>query len=60
MKLPKFKRKCNFNGKIYKPGQILKISKNENFSKIWNLNEKGYIEPLSEKEFLEIIRKYKK
>lgn len=40
------KKDFDMNGHIYIQGEVLKVSR-ENIDKIWSLNEKGFIEPLS-------------
>ena len=57
MKQIKFKVQCNVKNKEYKKGDIFKPKK-ENMSLINKLNEKGYIEPLTEKELLEVYNSF--
>ena len=58
MKVIKFRKNCNFNGKEYKAGDELK--KVTNYSDLWKLNEKGFIKPLSENEFIKLKKQSKK
>lgn len=58
MKGIKFKKNCNFNEKEYNIGDELK--KVINYSDLWKLNEKGFIEPLSEKEFIKLKKQSRK
>lgn len=54
MKIIKFKRNCNYKGKTYNVGDELKnITKND-ISDIRKLNEKGFIEPLTQEELNQI------
>jgi len=55
-----FTRDCTFKGKSFSNGQKLNKMKKEDLSDIWKLNEKGFIQPLSEDEFLEIARSFGK
>lgn len=55
-----FTRDCTFKGKSFLNGQKLNKIKKEDLSDIWKLNEKGFIQPLSEDEFLEIVRSFGK
>lgn len=49
-----FTKNCSFKNKDFLEGQELKKIKKNDLSDIWKLNEKGFIQPLSENEFLEI------
>jgi len=52
-----FKVNCNLKNKEYKKGDIYKPKK-EDMSLINRLNEKGFIEPLNQKELLEIANSF--
>lgn len=52
MKPIKFKKNCNYKGKEYVMGDIL--TNFTDFSSIWKLNEKGFIEPITESEFIKL------
>lgn len=58
MKSIVFTKYCTFKGKSFFSGQKLKKVKKEDLSDIWRLNEKGFIEPLNEDEFLEIVKSF--
>ncbi len=49
-----FAKDCTYLGKTYLKGTELKKYRKEDLITIWKLNEIGFIEPLSEKDFLEI------
>lgn len=49
MKLIKFKKNCNYKGKEYVIGDVL--TNITDFSSVWKLNEKGFIEPITENDF---------
>lgn len=49
----KFKKDCSFNGNLYFVDDELDIT-TENVKEVWKLNEKGYIFPLTLKEFTKI------
>lgn len=51
----KFKKAYNFKNEIYEIDDILKTENltKEDLSKVWELNEKGYIYPVTIKEFKE-------
>lgn len=49
-----FTKDCNYEGKIVKANKELNPKKIKDWGLIWKLNEKGYIKPLTEKNFLEI------
>lgn len=53
-----FTKDCDFKGKSFLFGQQLKKIKKDDLSDIWKLNEKGFIEPLSEDEFIEIVKSF--
>lgn len=55
-----FTRNCTFKGKSFLSGEKISKIKKEDLSDIWKLNEKGFIQPLKEDEFLEIVRSFKK
>lgn len=55
-----FMQGCTFKSKSFLSGQKLNKIKKEDLSDIWKLNEKGFIQPLSEDEFLEIVRSFDK
>ncbi len=57
MKAIEFSKDCNYRGKRYVKGSILK--KVDDFASVWRLNEKGYIKALTKKEFLELQKKNK-
>lgn len=46
----KFNQSVDFNGKVYYKDDELEVNK-ENIKDIWKLNEKGYIYPISYKEY---------
>lgn len=52
-----FRKRCNFKGKEYKIGSKLKLTK-DNILSINKLNEKGFIESLTENELLEIYNSF--
>ena len=52
MKAIKFIKNCNYNGKTYFVGDELKDVKD--IQGINRLNEKGFIEPLTQKELIQI------
>ena len=52
------KKNCTFKDRSFLKGQELKKIKKEDLSNIWRLNEKGFIESLSEDEFLEIVKSF--
>lgn len=54
MKSIRFKIECNFKGKKYKVGDIYKHVKKEDMPSINRLNERGFIEPLTKTELIEI------
>jgi len=49
-----FKRKCRFKGKIYDVGDELKKCSKEDIIDIRKLNERGFIDPLNQKELKQI------
>lgn len=53
-----FTKNCTFKDKSFLEGQELKNIKKRDLSDIWRLNEKGFIEPLNEDEFLEIVKSF--
>lgn len=53
-----FAKNCTFKDRSFLKGQELKKIKKEDLSNIWRLNEKGFIESLSEDEFLEIVKSF--
>lgn len=55
----KFKKDANLNGEIYFSGQVVSVREFKNKEDIWKLNEKGFIEPITYKEYLEILNKDK-
>lgn len=55
-----FTRNCTFKGKSFLSREKISKIKKEDLSDIWKLNEKGFIQPLKEDEFLEIVRSFKK
>lgn len=57
MKKVKVKINCNIKDKEYKKGDIFNPKK-EDILLLNKLNEKGYIEPLSEQELLEIASSF--
>lgn len=58
MKKIKFKVNCNIGNKTYQTGDEFKPSKNDMFL-LCKLNEKGFIESLSNDELLEISNSFK-
>lgn len=54
MKTIKFKQNCNFNGEYYEAGDELKNFTKNDIAGIRKLNEKGFIEPLTQKELISI------
>lgn len=49
-----FKKDCEFNGKTYFEGDVIELEnvKKEHLKEIWSLNEKGFIETISYKDFV--------
>lgn len=47
----KFKQDVDYKGKTYFKDDILKVDKN-NIDEIWKLNEKGFIYPITYKEYI--------
>lgn len=56
METIKFKKDVNLNGEYYFSGQVISVSVLKNKEDIWKLNEKGFIEPITYKEYLEILK----
>ena len=54
----RFSKYCTYKGKKYIKGDVLENA--EDFASVWNLNEKGYIEPITKDEFLKLQKKLKK
>lgn len=54
MKAIKFKKNCNFKGEYYEAGDELKGFTKNDIVGIRKLNEKGFIEPLTQKELISI------
>jgi len=56
-----FKEDCEFNEVSYFKGDVIELSsiKYDDLKKIWSLNEKGLIEPISYKDFIEFSRTLK-
>ncbi len=52
MKPIKFKKNCNYKGKEYVSGDIL--TDISDFSSIWKLNETGFIESITESDFIRL------
>ena len=52
----KFKKDTNLNGEFYFSGQVVSVNEIKNKEDIWKLNEKGFIEPITYKEYLEILK----
>lgn len=57
MKSIKFKIACNFEGKKYEKGNIY-VPKKQDIYLINKLNEKGFIEPLTKEELLELSNSF--
>lgn len=62
-----FTKDVEFNGKTYFKGNTIKLEdvQKEDLKNIWFLNEKGFIEPITYKDFIEFSEslknpKYKK
>lgn len=53
MKPIKFIKNCEVRGEIFEKGDNFKVDKN-NIDLLWKLNEKGFIEPLTLKEYKQI------
>ena len=51
----KFKKDVSLNGDYYFAGQSVNVKEFKNKEDIWKLNEKGFIEPITYKEYLEIL-----
>lgn len=49
----KFKKECTFHGKKYKVDEPLRKISIEILDEIWSLNERGFIYPISVKDFVE-------
>lgn len=45
-----FKKDCTIGNEYYFEGDELEVTR-ENIDKIWNLNEKGFISPITIKDF---------
>lgn len=56
MEYLKFKKNVFFNDDFYVEGETLNISEIKNLKDIWKLNEKGFIEPITYKEYLQILK----
>lgn len=56
MKKIVFRKNYIFNGKEYKKGETIENIETGEMVDIWRLNEKGIIEPLTEKEFEKIVK----
>lgn len=61
MKDIKFKKDVVINGETYFEGDNMNLNKvtKEDLKQIWSLNEKGFIEPITHKEFVEFSRNIK-
>lgn len=52
-----FKKDVFFNDGLYVKGETLAVSEVKDLKSIWKLNEKGFIEPITYKEYLQILNK---
>lgn len=52
-----FKKDAFFNDNFYVKNEKLNISDIKNLKDIWKLNEKGFIVPITYKEYLQILNK---
>ena len=50
-----FKKDVFFNDEFFVVGDTLAVSEVKNLKDIWKLNEKGFIEPITYKEYLQIL-----
>lgn len=54
-----FKKDAFFNDNFYVKNEKLSINDIKNLKDIWKLNEKGFIEPITYKEYLQILNNKK-
>lgn len=56
----KFQKECGFNGQVYKKDTVLENITVDMLPAIWKLNEKGFIYPLTLKEFTQFQKEIEK
>jgi hypothetical protein len=56
-----FKKDCEFDGEAYFKGDVIELEsiKYEDLSKIWKLNEQGFIEPITRQDFVKFSKSLK-